>query len=89
MTVVTLVELPGFEAAMTTMSAARADEPVRPSPLIQRLFTLRLRPVRAQELRQTEALLELHRILCHRKILLSFRQFHDTAPTGSVADLRQ
>jgi hypothetical protein len=71
---------------MTALGALRADESVRPPPLIQRLFTLLFRTVRAQKLRETEALLELHRILCHGNILLSFKQMHyrTTVPVALI-----
>lgn len=88
-TVVTLVELPGFEFAMAVSLTLWADKSVRPTPSIQCLFTLLLGTVGAQERREAEALLELHRILRHNEFLISFRQFHHIAPTGAVADLRQ
>jgi hypothetical protein len=89
-TLITFVELPGVELAMTAgLALLAADETARPTRFIQCLFTLLFGTVRVQGLVQTEATLELHRIICHRKSSLSFRHFDVTSPIASVADLRQ
>jgi hypothetical protein len=89
MTAVTLVKPSRVELAMTALLALRANESVRPAPPIQCPFTLLLGTVRVQGHWETEALLELHRILRHGKILLPYRQSHYIQTAGSVADLRQ
>lgn len=81
-----LIQVAGLDHAIAATAAARALKAGRPASLKQRFDALKFGSVLLHEVRQTEALLKLDRILFHGTISRQFMAFIGPAGCLEVAE---